>query len=118
MNDYNDKETLRKLYWDEKMTLKEIAEKAEVTDKTVHNWMKKHGIERRSRGYNATGRPRQYDNEELLEWIDSFVQVFGIVPIKRDLVKYPGPSYKIYQDRFGSFTDAVRKAGYTPRGDK
>jgi len=61
--------------------------------------------------------PRQYTDDELIEWIDTFVQEFGFVPTASDIIGWPGPSQPTYMKRFGSFTEAIREAGYIPRGD-
>jgi len=57
-----------------------------------------------------------YTEEEMLEWIDSFVKEFGFVPARADIVNWPGPHPVTYRNRFGTYRNAVRKAGYEPRG--
>lgn len=111
---YHDEETLRELYWEEGMTIVEIAEKFDVTHGTVWQQMEKNGVDRRS-----PGEHRKYDKQELLDWIDVFVKQFGVVPSRGDFaVESPTPAPLTYKRHFGSFTEAVREAGYTPRGDK
>ena len=44
---WRDEETLRHLYWDEEMTLMEVADELGVTRPTIYQWMEKHGIDRR-----------------------------------------------------------------------
>lgn len=68
-------------------------------------------------GSNKGNTERKYTDEEMLEWIDLFVSEFGVVPASGDIQGWPGPSNLTYQRWFGSFTNAVREAGYTPRGD-
>lgn len=63
------------------------------------------------------GAPQQYSDEELLEWLDSFVQAVGVVPTGHDLRDWPGPHARTYWKRFGSVAKAVREAGYEPRGE-
>ncbi|MDX1744594.1 MAG: hypothetical protein R3324_01540 [Halobacteriales archaeon] len=63
------------------------------------------------------GRPRKYSDEELLEWIHVWVDLYGVPPSELDFNGGPMPSYSTYRWRFGSFPNAVRAAGYTPRGD-
>lgn len=45
-----DAETLRHMYWDDKMTLNAIAEKLNVSASLVHKWMRSYGIPRRTKG--------------------------------------------------------------------
>jgi hypothetical protein len=65
----------------------------------------------------TVGRPRQYSDEELLDWIDAFVELNDVVPSRRDADGWPGPHGQTYIRRFGGWCEAVREAGYTPRGD-
>ena len=44
---YKDKETLYELYHTKRQSLQEIADDHNVTKQSVHQWMKRHGIERR-----------------------------------------------------------------------
>jgi len=57
----------------------------------------------------------KYTEEEMLEWIDSFVMEFGFVPSNNDIKNWPGPTPETYVKWFGSFPKAVEKAGYEPR---
>jgi len=64
------------------------------------------------------GTWQEYSDEDLLEWLDSFVEIMGVVPIEEDIYGWPGPVGQTYRQRFGTFNNAVREAGYTPRGEK
>ena len=64
------------------------------------------------------GRPRKYSDEELLSWIDAYVREFGFVPSCYVAKEWPGPSYSTYNNRFGGWIPAVRKAGYEPQGER
>lgn len=64
---------------------------------------------------NNLGNP--YDEEELCEWIDSFVEMFGVVPSYSDLRDWPGPTAETYRNRYGSIEKAIKAAGYEPRGN-
>lgn len=44
---YKDKDVLYRLYHEEGLSQKEIAERLDVAQKTISNWMRKHEIERR-----------------------------------------------------------------------
>jgi predicted DNA-binding protein YlxM (UPF0122 family) len=46
---YRDKETLEWLYWGEELSTYDIADVFDCSYQTVHDWLKKHGIERRDR---------------------------------------------------------------------
>ena len=112
---WKDEAVLRELYCDEEHTTVEIAERFGISDVTVVYWMEKHGIERRE---NQGGMPPQYTDEELLDWIDSFVEVFGVVPSSEDINAAPGPSIQAYRRAFGSWTEGLNQAGYEPRGNQ
>lgn len=45
---YQDEDALRELYVDEQLSQKQIAERLGCAYSTIHNWLKRHGIERRS----------------------------------------------------------------------
>jgi DNA-binding XRE family transcriptional regulator len=45
---YQDEEELRRLYWEEKMSQPQLAEKFDVARTTIQYWMDKHEIEKRS----------------------------------------------------------------------
>lgn len=45
---YKDPETLEYLYWDEQLAMIDIAKLADVSMKTIYNWMNKFEIDRRS----------------------------------------------------------------------
>ena len=63
-------------------------------------------------------RENDYTDEEMLDWLVSFKETFGVVPAKADLQSWPGPHYVTYKRRFGNFTTAMREAGLEPRGDR
>lgn len=44
---WRDKETLERMYYDERMSLNEVADKLDCDDEKVRRWMKKYGLERR-----------------------------------------------------------------------
>ena len=68
-------------------------------------------------GQGDWGKERTYSDDEMLEWLDLFVEEFGFTPTAKDISGWPGPSALTYRKWFGSFPDALREAGYTPRGD-
>lgn len=44
---WRDEETLRRLYWDEGLSMQQIADKLGCTNQTITYWMKRHDIDRR-----------------------------------------------------------------------
>jgi hypothetical protein len=117
MSEWRNKEKLEELYLEEEMSMAEIADELGCADVTVQYWLDKHDIETRDKSFNS-GYNQWYSDEEMLEWIDAFVEMFDVVPSGTDIRGWPGPALKTYEMRFGKFTEAVREAGYTPRGDK
>jgi hypothetical protein len=59
----------------------------------------------------------EYTDADLLEWIDSFVEAFGIVPTETDFRGEVGPYPQAFRRHFGSWPAAIEKAGYEPRDD-
>lgn len=84
-------------------------ENIEVLTQSEH--MKIHG----NRGDN--GSDKEYTAEELLGWIEAFVEEIGEVPTRSQMDECPGPHSVTFDSRFGSWTDAVREAGYEPRSN-
>ena len=54
MSDAPDEETLRRMYWEDEMTQKEIGKKFSVSRGTVSNWMLAAGIETRTGGKESS----------------------------------------------------------------
>lgn len=79
--------------------------------------MRIHAKRRSERGL-APETPRKYTDSEMLDWLDLFVEEFGFVPTNKDIHGWPGPSGRTYAKRFGSFTNALKEAGFTPRGER
>jgi len=52
--EYRDEKRLRELYWENKMSAAEIAERSDVSETTIYDWMRRHGIERRPRTPKAS----------------------------------------------------------------
>lgn len=66
---YRDKEWLEEKYVDERLTIKEIANLANCSTGTIHRWMKKKGISRRSIDeiqLNRYGKDKRYRNKNWL----------------------------------------------------
>jgi hypothetical protein len=62
------------------------------------------------------GRGKRYPDEELLSWIDAYVREFSAVPSSEEARHWPGPSLSTFRLHFGGWREAVRRAGYEPRG--
>ena len=77
---------------------------------------KEHFEEHREEKVKATREARMIDEEELLGWIGAFVDEFGVVPSVNDIKGWPGPCVATYTKRFGTWSKAVKAAGYEPRG--
>lgn len=61
-------------------------------------------------------RPPQYSEEELLDEIRRLADDVGrSPPRKRDMDEYGNHASRTYTYRFGSWSDAVREAGFEPR---
>jgi len=67
----------------------------------------KHHAEETGFGYET-----EYTLEEMLGWINAFVQEFGYVPTRSDIDGWPGPTPQAYAYRFGTWSDAVNEAGW------
>jgi len=124
---YRDSEILNEIRrladGDEPPTTVEFNEQAEMTVQGVQyrfgSWAKaveEAGFEPRPPG--MCGREPVYSENEALEWIDTFVKEFGVVPRPVEIKGWPGPSLGVYKRIFGSWTEAVRAAGYTPLGER
>lgn len=61
---WQDKETLERLYWEELMTWREIAEHLDTTKAAIQYWFDKHEIPTRVRGDDSAGA--EYRDEETL----------------------------------------------------
>lgn len=110
--DHTDRETLEYLYRTQNKQQKEIAELAEVPVHCVRHYIRVHGLEERD-----CGPEREFTREEMIEWLELFVHEFGVVPAYNDLTGWPGPSGALLEYEFGSFSNAIRAAGYEPRGE-
>lgn len=54
---WRDSETLRRLYWEERLSLDAVADRLGCSDVTVLNWMEKHDIQRRTEKRKRLPRP-------------------------------------------------------------
>lgn len=70
VEDYRDPEVLRRMYWDERLTLEEMADKLYVSPSTVRDWMVKLNIPRTVAGPRFRGRINYRDREVLERLID------------------------------------------------
>jgi len=68
--DHTDPDVLEELYWDQGMTLREVAEACEVTNSAIRYQMNKHGIETRgSSEHSGGGRKVPADELSDKEWL-------------------------------------------------
>lgn len=65
---YTDADTLERLYWDERMTTYDIAEKFDVSGATIQNWMDKLGVEKRDKTHiiHKGGTPEELEDRQTL----------------------------------------------------
>lgn len=86
---YRNKETLERLYVDERLSQDEIADRLECGVATVSRWMDKHGIDARSRKENgaiqASRTPAHYytNNRGREIWVDNTGDSFESVTVHR-----------------------------------
>jgi len=57
----------------------------------------------------------EYSKADLLAWIESFVEAFGVVPTEKDFRGEIGPYPQAFRKHFGSWETAVEQAGFEPR---
>jgi len=88
--DYQNAETLRRLYWGEKLSTVKISKRFDVTPRAISYWMEKHGIDRRENGHtrdepyhDATLLRELYHDKglnmhEIAEKLDCSVRTIGV----------------------------------------
>jgi len=107
------REWLYERYVREGRSMCDIAEECACTPTTVSRWLSRHGIEKRT-----PPQDRKYSREDLLSWIEAFTREFGVVPSSEAARDWPGPALETYVMYFGSWSAAVRAAGYSPRSER
>jgi hypothetical protein len=81
------------------------SENLELMTKEEHM---RHHAEKNDLGSEAI----QYSEEEMLSWINAYVEEFGYVPTQSDIDGWPGPTPEAYQYRFPSWKYAINAAGW------
>ena len=87
--DHTDAETLRRLYWDEELSLSEIGDLSGVNQSTVHYWMEKHDIDRLSdsegsfRTQSTNYASTRVNNNGHVVWRCNSDRGGGTVPVHR-----------------------------------
>jgi len=61
-----DKKELNNLYWDKKLSIRNIAVIYDCDSRTIRNWMNKYGISRREVGIAWLGKPRSEDTKRKI----------------------------------------------------
>lgn len=64
---YKDAETLRRMYWDEEMSLRKIAEYFGVGNGTIQSWMNKNNIKTRTKREAARNRAKHENTPIILD---------------------------------------------------
>jgi len=86
--------------WDNRVENLEVMSRS---DHSKHHW---------EEGDFSPEKQRRYTDDDLIGWIRAFVFEFGYVPTTTEIKQWPGPALLTYQNRFGSWGDAVRLAGW------
>lgn len=83
MTDYRNAETLKRLYWEEDLSIQDIANKAGICIGTVQYWMDKHDIERRAPDREKPPYFQHADDhghEMIRTLVDGKVKAVGVHP--------------------------------------
>jgi transposase len=109
---HRDESWLREKYWEEGMSLVEVAERAGVSDRTVLDWMERHGIERRS-----LSEANQTDGKHTdPEWLRK--EYLEKERSAKDISDDCKVSESAILNKLGEFGIEKRKPGHgLPRGD-
>jgi transposase len=101
-----------KAKYDSGMSTFDLAEEYDVGQKTAYNWLVEYDIDRR-----RVGRPG-VTKADCLSHIEDWVEEHGEVPSQYDLKEVEeAPTIPTYRNKFGSWTEAVKEAGYEPQTD-
>lgn len=66
-------------------------------------------------GYTPTDPPPQISEEELFDEIERLIEELGRIPTKLEMADIGKYGASTYEERFGSWRDAIAEAGYEPR---
>ncbi|MDP3093905.1 MAG: hypothetical protein Q8N16_04045 [bacterium] len=131
------KKLLYELYWKKNYTQSEIADIFRVTHTSVKRWLNYYKIFVKPRTLSCGRNPsslknlelgktpeiekksaearRIYTKEKLLLIIREFVEKHGRIPTKNEFSHSRiYPDHMTYRDYFGSWNNAIKKAGYEP----
>lgn len=101
-----------KAKYDSGMSTFDLADEYDVGQKTAYVWLVKYDIDRRGVGHPGI------DEDACLAHIKNWVEEHGEVPSQYDLKEVEdAPSIPTYRNKFGSWTEAVKEAGYEPKCD-
>lgn len=87
--DYTDEQTLRRLYWNEELSTREIADLAGVHKETIIRHMDKHDIKRRDRivaskeGSRIEYCPYIVDHQGYCRWRDTWDKTWNMISVAR-----------------------------------
>ena len=105
-----DRETLRRLYHDEGLTQRQVAEALDISEGSAHKYIHEYGIETPEEG----GR---YTRDQCLDILRRFDRALPGRPSTSDVdAASDAPSRGLYARRFGSFGDALEAAGIDADG--
>lgn len=103
-NEFMTEEYLRYLVEERELTHREIADKFNVTTGAIGPLIEKYGM-----GSSGRGVERKYSDEDMIEWLETYILEYGVEPRDNDLTNWPGPSAGAYRHRFGSLDNALEK---------
>jgi len=66
VRDYRNKEWLQEKYWEEGLSIRAMARLENVSVNTIHNWMKRHNVHRRSRGESWKGKHHSLETRQKI----------------------------------------------------
>ncbi len=131
------KRILYDLYWKKHYTQAEIGVVFNATSTSVRRWLDYYKIPLKPRTLSCGRNPatlknlelgrtpealkksararRRYTKENLVQKIEEFVKEHGRVPTKNDFANNPSyPDPFTYRDYFGTWSKAIKKAGFKP----
>lgn len=108
---YRSGKWLRERYWEEGMSIPELAAEAGVSDRTIHRWMGRLGVETRSRA-EAAGRP-EIPEGELRRDVERVAEALERRPSSREYDRLGRFSYHTVRIRCGdgSWAGAMDELG-------
>lgn len=97
MGSYKDEETLRRLYWEDGLTMAEVAEELDCSAYTISTWMDKLNVETRDHAGNEN-TPKHHNEQWLREkYVEESLSIGEI----SDLVNRDDETVRNFMEKFG-----------------